>query len=111
MAILGPHLSTGLVLGFASHMIVEFNNMVKKGIDEENDFTLLDLLHHYTAGFKAFATEYQYYSSDEMRQACGGAGMLLSSGVAQNWADGSPMATFEGVNVIMYQQSARYIFK
>ena len=55
-------------------MIVEFNDRVKKAIDEENDFKLLDLLHHYTSGIKAFATEYQYYSTDEMRQACGGAG-------------------------------------
>jgi len=35
----------------------------------------------------------------------------MSSGVASNWADSTPLATFEGVTVLMYQQSARYIFK
>lgn len=35
----------------------------------------------------------------------------MSSGVAELWANGSPHPTFEGVNVVMYQQSARYIFK
>jgi hypothetical protein len=35
----------------------------------------------------------------------------MASGVASLWTEGAPNPTFEGVNVVMYQQSARYIFK
>lgn len=52
-----------------------------------------------------------YTGLDEMRQACGGAGFLLSSGVAAWWADIAPFPTFEGVNVVMFQQAARLLFK
>jgi acyl-CoA oxidase len=63
---------------------------------------MLDVLHHLASGIKAFATEAMYIGCDEMRQCCGGAGYLMSSGVAQTWADASPFPTFEGVNVVMY---------
>lgn len=74
MAILGPHLSATIVFALSSHMLSEVNDRAHKAIDEANDFKYLDMLHHYTSGVKAFTTEYQYYSMDEMRQACGGAG-------------------------------------
>ena len=48
---------------------------------------------------------------DEMRQLCGGAGFLRSSGVASWWSDIAPFPTFEGVNVVMFQQCARLLFK
>ena len=52
-----------------------------------------------------------YVGLDEMRQACGGAGFLLSSGIADWWADIAPFPTFEGVNPVMVQQASRLIFK
>lgn len=57
MAILGPNLCTGLVLGFAGQLITKLNIKSTEKIDEFNDFKLLDVLHHFTAGVKAFATE------------------------------------------------------
>jgi alkylation response protein AidB-like acyl-CoA dehydrogenase len=51
---------------------------------------------------KAMATDMVYFGSDELRQACGGAGFLLSSGIADLWADGAASPTYEGVNVLMY---------
>jgi hypothetical protein len=36
---------------------------------------------------------------------------MMNSGIAQDWTDAAPMSTFEGVNVVMLQQSSRYIFK
>lgn len=35
----------------------------------------------------------------------------MSSGIADQWAEQSPFITFEGVNVLMYQQSARLLIK
>jgi alkylation response protein AidB-like acyl-CoA dehydrogenase len=43
---------------------------------------MLDVLHHLASGIKAFATEAMYIGCDDMRQCCGGAGYLMSSGVA-----------------------------
>jgi len=35
----------------------------------------------------------------------------MSSGIADQWAEQSPNITFEGVNVVMYQQSSRMLIK
>lgn len=48
---------------------------------------------------------------DELRQACGGAGFTSASLIAELWANFSPSSTFEGTNVVMLQQSSRYILK
>ena len=42
-----------------------------------------------------------YKGVDELRQACGGAGWLMSSGIADIWAEQGPFPTFEGVNVVL----------
>ena len=64
-----------------------------------------------TAGLKSYGTEMCYVGIDELRQACGGAGFLLSSGIADWWSDIAPYPTFEGVNPVMTQQASRLIFK
>lgn len=69
------------------------------------------MLHHLTSGVKSFATEMCYNGLDEMRQACGGAGFLLSSGIADWWSDIAPFPTFEGTNPVMAQQAVRLLFK
>lgn len=60
---------------------------------------------------KAIGTDLVYVGIDELRQACGGAGFLMSSGIADVWGEQGPFPTFEGVNVIMYQQSSRMLLK
>jgi hypothetical protein len=47
-----------------------------------DNFEPLAILHHFTSGFKALATNYAYSGIDELRQACGGAGFSLASGIA-----------------------------
>lgn len=110
MEIIAPWLAAAFVIEFTAHHI---SKMAEEGITqfENKDFRMLDELHHLTSGVKAFATDCAYIGNDEMRQSCGGAGFTMASGIAQIWADTSPMPTFEGVNVVMYQQSARYLFK
>lgn len=60
---------------------------------------------------KALATNYAYTGIDALRQGCGGAGFILSSGIADIWTDIAPYSTFEGVNVVMTQQSSRFLLK
>jgi len=70
---------------------------------KEGNFANLDMLHHMTAGVKSCATEWCYVGLDELRQACGGAGFLLTSGISDWWSDIAPFPTFEGVNAVMAQ--------
>ena len=72
---------------------------------------MLDILHHLTSGLKAYASDYAYNAMDEMRQACGGAGYHIASGVATNFTNWAPLVTYEGVNTVMMQQSSRYLLK
>jgi len=69
---------------------------------EAGKYESLDLLHHVTSGMKALVTDMVYIGTDELRQACGGAGFILTSGIADWWAEGAAFPTFEGVNTVMY---------
>ena len=77
----------------------------------KGNFELLDILHHFSSGAKGFFTELMYKGVDDLRQACGGAGWLMSSGIADIWAEQGPFPTFEGVNVVLTQQSSRMLLK
>ena len=78
---------------------------------EEGDFKLLDILHHFTSGMKSISTEMMYKGTDELRSSCGGAGFHVASGLVTGFTDHAPLSTFEGVNTLMSQQSARYVIK
>lgn len=78
---------------------------------EEGNFKLLDILHHFTSGLKSISTEMMYRGTDELRSSCGGAGFHVASGLVTGFTDHAPLATFEGVNTLMSQQSARFLFK
>ena len=60
---------------------------------------------------KSIGTEMSYRGCDELRSACGGAGYHMSSGVAGAFGEHAVLSTFEGVNVLMTQQSSRYLIK
>lgn len=110
MDTLAKHLAIGTVLQFVVTDLAEVEQQSSKEI-ENGSFKLLDILHHFSSGMKAIATDFSYTGADELRQACGGAGWLMSSGIAEVWAEQGPFPTFEGVNVIMYQQSSRMLLK
>jgi alkylation response protein AidB-like acyl-CoA dehydrogenase len=69
---------------------------------EDPDYKLLDVIHHFSSGLKALGTNYCYFGVDELRQACGGAGFTLASGIADIWTDIAPYVTLEGVNTVMF---------
>jgi len=48
---------------------------------------------------------------DALRQACGGHGFLANSGFLEIWEGVTPYPTYEGVNVVMMQQSSRLLIK
>ena len=103
MACLGTNLANGYVLAFAAMEIKKLLQLAYKEVEEEGTFELLDVLHHFTSGIKAITTDAAYYGVDEMRQARGGAGFLVSSGICSSWQEISPFPTYEGVNILMLQ--------
>ena len=64
-----------------------------------------------SAGLKAYCTDYAYAAMDSLRLACGGAGFLMASGLPFNFVNNAVVVTYEGVNTLMYQQSARFLLK
>lgn len=105
-----PHFAAGI-----SHMICYqlIDTMYRQLIEDckVGKFELLDLLHHYTSGFKSVFTEQCFNGLLVIRQSLGGAGFTAWSGLPQAILDCSPATTYEGDNTVMAQQSARYIFK
>ena len=84
MAVLGPHLAGQFAVMLVAKCMEE---LIIKSYTLSNDgnFSMLDILHHYSSGLKAYITDYAYLAMDEMRQSCGGAGYHMASGVASNW--------------------------
>ena len=101
MDTVGSNLCKGLMLQLVVADIAEVE--VQSQIEVENgSYKMLDILHHFSAGMKALSSETCYNGTDELRQACGGSGFLLSSGIAHIWGEQGAFPTFEGVNVVMY---------
>ena len=76
MATLGPHLANGIVLLASAMYAYDLSLDSDKEVLEKGSFKLLDILHHITCGLKSIGTNMSYRGTDEMRQACGGAGFL-----------------------------------
>ena len=100
MEILGKQIGNSFTIFLTYNYINDLKTKSDKEF-EEGDFKNLDTLHHLTAGVKSLGAEMCYVGMDEMRQACGGAGFLLSSGIADMWGDAAPLPTYEGVNPVM----------
>lgn len=111
MACLGPHLVNGIIILGSSGYVFDLSLQSDKEVLHNNSFKMLDILHHLTSGLKSICTDMNYKGNDEMRQSCGGAGFLKSSGLADHFTDNAPLVTYEGVNVLMSQQSSRYLLK
>ena len=50
---------------------------------------------------KSLSTDMCYKGTDELRQACGGAGYHIASGMVTGFTETASLATYEGVNVLM----------
>ena len=64
-------------------------------------FKKLEIIHHYTSGFKSLFTQMAYEGIDVCRQACGGVGYSAYSGLPGFVVDYAPVAIFEGDNTVM----------
>lgn len=110
MAVLGPNLATTYVMRMTCRALEILDLESKRLIAEEN-YDLLGVMHHLTAGLKAICAEFVYVGVDALRQSCGGMGFLSNSGFVELWETITPYPTYEGVNVVMLQQSSRMLLK
>lgn len=69
-------------------------------------------LHATSAGLKSFTTQIAATGIETCRFRCGGHGYSLSSGLPRLYTDvGAPACTYEGENMVMMLQTARYLIK
>eukprot|EP00160_Parvularia_atlantis_P014362 Unigene3536_Nuclearia_a/m.10794 Unigene3536_Nuclearia_a/g.10794 ORF Unigene3536_Nuclearia_a/g.10794 Unigene3536_Nuclearia_a/m.10794 type:complete len:321 (+) Unigene3536_Nuclearia_a:1161-2123(+) len=79
--------------------------------DTKGDFSSLPELHATSAGLKSLCTYLTADGIEVCRKACGGHGYHAFSGFPQLENDYVPNATYEGENVVMALQTARYLAK
>lgn len=76
-----------------------------------NDFSTLPEAHACTAGLKSLTTTATADGIEECRKLCGGHGYLVSSGLPELFAVYIPACTYEGDNVVLLLQVARFLVK
>ncbi len=91
----------------------DYLGRVQKEIQRGNEAAGEELpeLHATLAGMKVWSTVWAHNLIEECRKACGGQGFLKSSGVCDLPADFAGNVTFEGEQVILSLQVARFLIK
>nr|ALB76817.1 acyl-CoA oxidase 1 [Jatropha curcas] len=78
---------------------------------QANDFSTLPEAHACTAGLKSLTTSATADAIEECRKLCGGHGYLSASGLPELFAVYIPACTYEGDNVVLLLQVARFLMK
>ncbi|KAG8662289.1 peroxisomal acyl-coenzyme A oxidase 1 [Manihot esculenta] len=78
---------------------------------QASDFSTLPEAHACTAGLKSLTTSATADAIEECRKLCGGHGYLTSSGLPELFAVYVPACTYEGDNVVLLLQVARFLMK
>ncbi|KAL3630055.1 acyl-coenzyme A oxidase [Castilleja foliolosa] len=78
---------------------------------QASDFSTLPEAHACTAGLKSLTTSVTADGIEECRKLCGGHGYLCSSGLPELFAVYVPACTYEGDNVVLLLQVARFLIK
>ncbi|EXC02107.1 Peroxisomal acyl-coenzyme A oxidase 1 [Morus notabilis] len=78
---------------------------------QAKDFSTLPEAHACTAGLKSLTTTVTADSIEECRKLCGGHGYLSCSGLPELFAVYIPACTYEGDNVVLLLQVARFLMK
>ncbi|KAM7259932.1 hypothetical protein ACFE04_015673 [Oxalis oulophora] len=78
---------------------------------QANDFSTLPEAHACTAGLKSVTTSVAADGIEECRKLCGGHGYLCSSGLPELFAVYVPACTYEGDNIVLLLQVARFLMK
>nr|AAW78690.1 peroxisomal acyl-CoA oxidase 1B [Solanum lycopersicum] len=105
-----PLLASAYAFRFVGEWLKWFCTDVTQRL-KANDFSTLPELHATTAGIKSLTTTATADGIEECRKLCGGHGYLCSSGLPELYAVSVPACTFEGDNVVLLLQVARFLLK
>ena len=68
-------------------------------------------IHAIVSGLKAYATQKAADGAEDARKCCGGQGYAVLSGLPDIVALVTPQCSWEGDNIVLYQQTARYLMR
>ncbi|CAL0312306.1 unnamed protein product [Lupinus luteus] len=103
-----------LASAYAFRFVGEWLNWLYTDVTQRlqaGDFSTLPEAHACTAGLKSLTTSVTADGIEECRKLCGGHGYLCSSGLPELFAVYVPSCTYEGDNVVLQLQVARYLVK
>lgn len=108
-----PSLAYCYAYKFAANLFIKDIIRIK---DTTDDFAKIDpmelnKIHSLTAGLKANSFDYGRQFSQSNRLCCGGHGYSLASGIPQVIQELDAGSTYEGDNVVLLLQTARYLLK
>ncbi|KAJ7648099.1 hypothetical protein FB45DRAFT_823248 [Roridomyces roridus] len=107
-------LFTLMARAFALHFAGVHVSALYEGMLEgqkSGDENELAPVHALLAGMKAYSTQVTADGAEDARKCCGGHGYLAMSGFGQLVPTATAIATLEGENFVMYQQTARFLVK
>ncbi|CAG5122877.1 unnamed protein product [Candidula unifasciata] len=78
---------------------------------ESGDFDNLPVLHALSSAIKAFSSWEMMFGVEQCQLACGDHGVLLASGLPKIYTNEVPACTYEGENVVLCLQTARFLIK
>ena len=106
-----PFLATSYAFWFTAFEIIKLYTRVQMEISDGNISNAQEL-HATCAGLKAFTTQIAATGVEMCRFRCGGHGFSMSSGLPSVYRDQvAPSCTYEGDNIVMMLQTARYLVK
>ncbi|KAL2489681.1 Peroxisomal acyl-coenzyme A oxidase 1 [Forsythia ovata] len=103
-----------LASAYAFRFVGEWLNWLYTDVTQRlqaNDFSTLPEVHACTAGLKSLTTSVTADGIEECRKLCGGHGYLCSSGLPELFAVYVPACTYEGDNIVLLLQVARFLMK
>ncbi|KAI9146271.1 acyl-CoA dehydrogenase/oxidase [Paraphysoderma sedebokerense] len=105
-----PRIAESYAILFASQHIEHlYTDML--GRLNKFDVSTLPTVHATSSALKSYCTGLAADGIEELRRACGGHGFMMSSGFPYLFANYVPAVTYEGENVLLTQQTSRYLLK
>eukprot|EP00698_Gefionella_okellyi_P004148 TRINITY_DN13873_c0_g1_i1.p1 TRINITY_DN13873_c0_g1~~TRINITY_DN13873_c0_g1_i1.p1 ORF type:complete len:679 (+),score=159.60 TRINITY_DN13873_c0_g1_i1:50-2038(+) len=105
-----PLLATAYAFHFTGEFMLKLYRDLQKDLSTGN-FDILAEVHATSSGLKAITTWTTADGIETCRKCCGGHGYLNSSGLPELFTRYVPACTYEGDNVVLLQQTARFLLK
>ncbi|CAD6185266.1 unnamed protein product [Caenorhabditis auriculariae] len=105
-----PHIARAYAFSFAGAETVRLYEKVKKDM-ESGETELMADLHALTSGLKSVVTYLTMQGIEQARQSCGGHGYSMASYISEIYGIAIGGCTYEGENMVMLLQLARYLMK